>query len=185
VAGGGFWATLFKKVDLMNKSELLDWLQAENRQWEALLAQIGPERMEQGGVVGYWSIKNIVAHLTPDNQRLIAQLQAAQRSEPEPPPPWPAHLQADDDINAWIYETQRERPARDILAESQQVFQQLLATVEGLPDDVRIETVHQGPRAYYFVWLGGQRLQPGYFFDHFHDDHESDIRAWMARAARM
>lgn len=56
----------------MNKSDLLNWLQEEYRQWETLLAQIGPERMDQGGVAGYWSIKDIVAHLTPDNQRLAA-----------------------------------------------------------------------------------------------------------------
>jgi hypothetical protein len=168
----------------MNKSGFLNWLQEENRQWQALLAQIGPERMEQGGVVGYWSIKNIVAHLTPDNQGIIARIRAAQRGDPEPPPPWPAHLQADDDINAWIYEANHGRPVRDILDESQQVFQQLLAVVAGLPDDVRIETVNRGAREYYFVWLGDQRIQAGYFFDHFHDDHESDIRAWVTAQAR-
>ena len=37
----------------MNKSDLLNWLQEEKQQWEALLAQIGPERMDQGGVAGY------------------------------------------------------------------------------------------------------------------------------------
>jgi hypothetical protein len=169
----------------MNKSDLLNWLQEENQQWEALLAQIGPERMDQGGVAGYWSIKDIVAHLTPDNQRLVAHIQAAQRGEPEPPPPWPAQLQADDDINAWIYETNRGRLVRNILDESQRNFQQLLAVVEGLPDDVRIETVHQGEREYYFVRLGDQRVQPGYFFDHFHDDHELDMRSWLARVEKQ
>jgi hypothetical protein len=31
----------------MNKSDLLHWLQEEYQQWEALLTQIGPERMDQ------------------------------------------------------------------------------------------------------------------------------------------
>ena len=48
----------------MNKSELLNWLQEEYQQWEALLDQIRPERMEQPGVNGDWSMKDIVAHLT-------------------------------------------------------------------------------------------------------------------------
>jgi hypothetical protein len=47
----------------MNKSELLNWLQQQNRQWEAFLDQIGEERMDQGGVAGDWSIKDIIAHL--------------------------------------------------------------------------------------------------------------------------
>ena len=165
----------------MNKSELLNWLQQEYRQWEELLDQIGPERMEQPGVNGDWSMKDIVAHLTGWQPRVNAHLQAARRGEPESPSPWPAHLQTDDDINAWIYESQSGRPLRDVLDESRQVFQQLLDIVEGLPEDVRIEQVHQGGRDYHLVWLDGQRFQPGEFFDHFHDDHESNVRAWLTR----
>jgi hypothetical protein len=41
----------------MTKSELLQWLQAEYQQWQALLNQIGEEHMDQSGVAGEWSIK--------------------------------------------------------------------------------------------------------------------------------
>jgi hypothetical protein len=34
---------------------------------------------------------------------------------------------------------------------------------------------------YHAVWLNGQRLTPGEFFDHFHDDHELDVRVWLAQ----
>src|SRR5687768_4639933 len=165
----------------MNKSDLLDWLQEEYQQWEALLDQVGPARMDQPGVNGDWSMKDIIAHLTGWNRWLVARLQAAQRSEPEPPPPWPAHLQTDDEINAWIYESNRGRPVGVLLDETQQVFQQLLAVIEGLPDEVRIERIEP---AYHLVWVGGQRFPAGEFFDHFHDDHEPDIRAWLARAEK-
>ena len=84
----------------MKKSELLNWLREKYQQWEIFLDQIGPERMDQGGVNGDWSMKDIVAHLTGWNRWLVARLQAAQRSEPEQPPPWPAHLQTEDEINA-------------------------------------------------------------------------------------
>jgi hypothetical protein len=169
----------------MKKSELLHWLQEEYQQWEAFLDKIGSARMDQPGVNGHWSIKDIVAHLTGWQPKLIAGIQAAQRGEPEPAPPWPADLQTEDEINAWIYETNRGRSVREVLDESRQVFQQLLAVVEGLPDDVRIETVHQGERKYYLVWLDNQRVQPGEFFDHFHDDHEPDMRAWLARVEKQ
>lgn len=165
----------------MKKSELLDWLQEEYRQWGALLDEVGPTRMEQPGVNGDWSMKDIVAHLTGWNRRLASHLQAAQRRGPEPSPPWPAHLQGDDEINAWIHESNRARSVREVLVETDQMFQQILAFVEGLPEDVRIEQVHQGERVYHLVWLDGERLQPGEFFDHFHDDHEPDVRAWLAR----
>ena len=162
----------------MNKSELLNWLREKYQQWELFLDQIVEARMDQGGVNGHWSIKDIVAHLTGWNRWLVARLQAAQCSEPDPPPPWPAHLQTDDEINAWIYEANRNRSVHEVLAESRDVFQQFLAVIEGLPDDILIEP------AYHIVQLGGQRLSASEFFDHFHDDHEPDIRAWLARVEK-
>ena len=167
----------------MNKSELLTWLREEYQRWEALLEQIDPARMDQPGVNGQWSFKDLVAHMFLWQPRLITRIQAAQRNQPEPPPPWPAHLQTDDEINAWIYESNRGRSVREILDESQQVFQQFLAVIEGLPDDVRIETIRASSgREYHLVWLGDQRFPAGELFDHFHDDHEPDVRAWLARA---
>jgi len=159
----------------MKKSELLNWLREEYRQWEALLDQIGPARMDQPGVNGDWSMKDMVAHQYSWLPRLISRIQAAQRGEAEPPPPWPAHLQTDDEINAWIYESNHGRAVQEVLDDSHQVFQQLLAVVEGLPDDTRID------EEWHLVWLNGQRFPVGEFFDHFHDDHESDVRAWLAR----
>ena len=162
----------------MKKSELLNWLQEEYQQWEAFLDQIGEARMDQGGVNGDWSMKDIVAHLTGWNRWLVARLHAAQRSEPEPPPLWPAHLQTEDEINAWIYESNRGCSVREVLDETHHVFQQLLAVIEGLPDEVRIERIDP---AYHLVWVDDKRFLAGEFFDHFRDDHEPDIRAWLAR----
>lgn len=166
----------------MDKSELLNWLQEEHQQWQALLERIDPDHMEQVGVTTHWSIKDLIAHLIPDGVRCIDQLQAIQRNDTEtPPPPWPAHLQNDDEINAWIYETNRARTVHQVLEELQQTFQQLFTLVKELPEDIQIETVPQGDRNYYFVLSGEQRIQPGYIFDHFHDDHEQDVQAWLAR----
>jgi hypothetical protein len=168
----------------MRKSELLNWLQEEYQQWEAFLDQIGPARMDQSGVNGDWSIKDIVAHLTGWQPKLIASIQAAQRGEPEPPPPWPAHLQTEDEINAWIYESNQGRPVREVLDESHQVFLQLLAVVEGLPEDVRIDQVHEREKVFHLVWVDDKRFLAGEFFDHFHDDHEPDVSAWLARVEK-
>jgi len=135
--------------------------------------------MDQPGVNGQWSIKDLVAHLTGWQPRLIARIQAAQHNEPEPPPPWPAHLQTEDEVNAWIYESNRKRSVREVLDESHQMFQQLIAVIEGLPDDVRIE------QEWHLVCLGDKRFPIGEFFDHFHDDHEPDVRTWLARVEKQ
>jgi hypothetical protein len=77
----------------------------------------------------------------------------------------------------------RGRSVREVLDESHHVFQQFLAVIEGLPDNVRIETIRPSSgREYHLVWLGDQRFPAGELFDHFHDDHEPDVRTWLARA---
>ena len=159
----------------MNKPELLNGVREEYRQWEALLNQIGETHMDQPGAAADWSIKDIIAHLTGWRRRTVARLQAAQRGEPEPPPPWPAHLQTDDEINAWIYESNRERSVREVLDESQQVFQQLLNAIEDLPDEVLMDPQR------YLPWLEGNPLSAAGIFAHFHDEHEPDMRVWLAR----
>ncbi|MFZ0546830.1 MAG: ClbS/DfsB family four-helix bundle protein [Candidatus Promineifilaceae bacterium] len=160
----------------MKKSELIDWLQEENNQWKAFVEQIDPARMEEPGVAGHWSLKDIFAHLNGWNRNLVARFQAAQRGEPEPPLPWPAHLKTDDEVNAWFYETYQDKSVTEILAESQQQFQQVLAVIDSLPDDIKIEFIEP---AFYLVWIGDTRYLAGEFFNHFHDDHEADIIAWL------
>jgi hypothetical protein len=165
---------------MMNKFGLLNWLEQEYQNWEILLDQIGQARLDQPGVNGHWSMKDIVAHLSGWNRWLVTRLQAAGRGEPEPPPPWPAHLQTDDEINAWIYESNRGRSVPEVLDEMQQIHQQLLTVIGGLPDDVRVEEVWYD-RVFYLLWVDDKRFPAGEFFDHFHDDHEPDVRAWLAR----
>ena len=56
----------------MEKSEFLNGLQEEYHQWEALLSQFDPAYMDESGVTGHWSIKDIVAHLTGGVEQLPA-----------------------------------------------------------------------------------------------------------------
>jgi hypothetical protein len=166
---------------LMKKSDLLDWLQEEHQKWEALLYQIGPTRMDQPGVNGDWSMKDMAAHLTGWNRWLVDRLQVAQGGEPEPPPPWPAHLESEDEINAWIYTSNHHHSLRQVLDEMGQVYQRLLDVIQSLPDDTRIEWIEP---AFYLVWVGDTRFLASEFYNHFHDDHEPDVRAWLAREAK-
>ena len=155
-------------------TQLLDDLDAEQSAWEALLRDIGEERMTQPGVEGEWSIKDIVAHLTAWRRRTVSRFQAALRNEPAPPPPWPVELQDDDAINAWFYAADRDRPLEDVLRESRAVFQQLVQTLEAFPEEAL-----QDPAR--FPWLEGEPLSGATLFGHFHDEHEADMRAWLAR----
>jgi hypothetical protein len=160
-----------------SKAQLLDDLRDEQAQWEALLQDIGEEHMTQPGVAGDWSIKDIVAHLTGWRQRTVARFQAASRHEPTPPAPWPPNLQTDDEINAWIYAANRDRPLADVLRESRDVFDQLAQALDAFPEAELIDPAR-------FPWLEGEPLSGAAFFGHFHEEHEPDMRAWLAKVRR-
>ena len=157
-------------ADNTSKARILADLQDEQAQWEALLQDIGEDHMTQPDVAGGWSIKDIVAHLTGWRKRTVALFKAVLRHEPAPPLSWPPHLQTDDEINAWIYAANRDRPLADVLRESRDVFQQLVEALDAFPEVELLD----GTR---FPWMAGEPLSGAVFFGHFQEEHEADMRA--------
>ena len=157
----------------MRRAELVQELNSEQQAWEALLAEIGPDRMEEAGVAGAWSIKDVVAHLTAWRRRTVGRLEAVARGRPEPAHEWPAELHEDDEINAWFHERDRDKSLRQTLAESRGVFEQLVSAIEKLPEDV-LDHPERLP------WWQGAPVSGAAFFAHFHDEHEADMRAWLS-----
>jgi hypothetical protein len=159
---------------LISKTQLLAELNNENASWQTLLDDIGEANMTQPEVAGGWSIKDIVAHLTGWRRRTIRRIQATRNHERDFTPPWPSELQVDDDINAWIYESNRDRPLADILSDSREVFQQLMDAIDAF-SDAEIQDLQRNE------WLEGESLSGKLFFTHFHEEHEPDMRAWLVR----
>ncbi len=160
----------------MNKPELIKWLREEEQKWALLLAAIGETRLAQPGVNGDWSMRDIIAHLTGWQHWLVTRLQAAAAGQPEPAPPWPADLKAEDEINGWIYAANRQQPVQHVLDEAHALYEELLATIQALPDDARIALIEA---KFPVIWVGDQRFAVGEFFHHFYDDHAADVRAWL------
>jgi len=161
----------------ISKKQLLAEMQSEQAAWLALLDEIGEENMTQPEVAGGWSIKDIVAHITGWRRRTVLRFRAALDPTVDMTPDYPAELDEDDEvdqINAWIYKANRDRPLADVLNDSREVFQQLVAEVSALSD----EQLNDPQR---FPWLEGERLTGAFIFGHFHEEHEPDMRAWLAR----
>jgi hypothetical protein len=157
-----------------SKAQLLTDLQDEQAHFEALLGAIGKAHMTQPGVAGDWSMKDIVAHLTSWRRRTVASFRAALRHESSFAPPWPPHLEEDDEINAWIYAANKDRPLSDVLEESRAVFEQLVETLSAFPEAELLEPER-------FEWLEGEPISAAAFFGHFHEGHEPDMRAWLGK----
>ena len=161
----------------ISKKQLLAEMQSEQAAWLALLDEIGEENMTQPEVAGGWSIKDIVAHITGWRTRTVLRFRAALDPTVDMTPDYPAELDEDDEvdqINAWIYKANRDRPLADVLNDSREVFQQLVAEVSALSD----EQLNDPQR---FPWLEGERLTGAFIFGHFHEEHEPDMRAWLSR----
>jgi hypothetical protein len=161
-----------------NQSDVLAVIAAERAAWNDLVSAVGPDRMQEPGPMGEWSFKDLAAHLTGWRKRSIARLEAASRGEEEPPPPWPADLTDVDDINDWIQEQAANQPVAETLAAEDASYADLSAAVQALPADVLWDSDR-------FPWLEGQSIGQAIldrsYFDHLHDEHESDVLAWLNR----
>ena len=164
----------------MNKAQLIRWLVEEQEKWALLMAAIGEERMAQSGVSGHWSMRDIIAHLSGWEHWTVTRMQAAADGRPKPVPPWPADFASDDPINAWIYDSYRALSLREVLEDAAAVHRDLLAVLERLPEDSRIETIEG---KFHVIWVKDQRFAVGEFFYHFYDDHAADVQRWLSGGA--
>jgi len=158
----------------MRRADLIAELNSEQDAWEGLLAEIGEDRMDEPGVAGAWTVKDIVAHLAAWRRRTVGRLEAVAHGQPEPPHEWPADLKDDDEINAWFHERDRDKSVRQTLAESRAVFEQLVSAIEKMPEDALDDPER-------LSWMQGAPLTGATLFGHFHDEHEADMRAWLSR----
>jgi hypothetical protein len=162
--------------DSDSRDRLIATVRAERASWADLVAEIGEDRMTEPGPMGEWTFKDLSAHLLGWRDRTIARLEAAAEGRPEPPAPWPAELDDDDSINAWIQERSRDRSVREVLDDIDQSYARLANAIAALPEEMVTD-----PDA--FPWLGGQALADRELFGHLHDEHEPSIRAWLDQGA--
>lgn len=160
-------------VDPISKKRLLADLAAGRASWEALLRQVGPDRMELRRVNGEWSVKDTVAHVTAWEQRPLVWLAAVRAGTWPQPPEWPVNL-GEDGINAWIFAANRGRRVSDVLNEARQVFEQLVHALEPVAEQ-DLTAIGR------FEWLGGNSLAAsisGNTLEHY-QVHGDAIRAWL------
>lgn len=159
------------------KSELLAQIERERFFWEQLVAEVGEEHMLEPGATGDWTFKDVVAHLNGWRRKTLARLDAARSGQTPVPPPWPAHFNEEDDveeINAWIYQANRDRPLQEMLDEYQRSFSAMGEAVSALSERDLTE-----PGRY--EWLEGEPLATVLTasFGHLHEEHEPALRDWL------
>jgi hypothetical protein len=135
----------------MTKSTLLTMLQENHALFQRSLAKVGEAQMTQPLAEGQWAGKDILAHLTAWNHRLISWLEAAARDE-TPQIPEPGATWGDEDrLNARTFAATRQLPLADVRAAFERSFEHVLKQVQALSEEQLTN-----PQRY--AWLKGQPL---------------------------
>jgi hypothetical protein len=162
------------------KAELQKTLWRMRADLERFVAEAGPARIEEPGVEGDWSLKDVIAHLTAWRWWSVARMEGAQRNL-EPAQPWGDDLDESTDentdkINARFFERARKQSTTEALRDSRATFDRLEDAMMALPDDVLFEKGR-------FHWMEGYAAADIIYgtASHLFEDHELSINLFLAR----
>ncbi|MEP6775428.1 MAG: ClbS/DfsB family four-helix bundle protein [Chloroflexota bacterium] len=158
-----------------NKKQGLELLGDIFHRWEALLVSMSEGQITNPQLPSALSIKDEVAHLWAWQQRSVARIEAfLNHSEPQYPK-WPQTLVPDsedenvDQLNAWIYETNRNKSWPNVHEDWREQFQRLLQLVEEVPQEDLV-----APGAH--TWMEGYPLSATIegTYEH-HEEHLNEL----------
>ena len=107
------------------KKALLESIQAERKRLDQTLSVLTEVQLIQPGVVGEWSIKDTLAHLTAWEQRLLQRVRGKPERGVELSTP---------NFNAQVFRENRNRTLVDVQAESQRSYSAVVRLAENLSD---------------------------------------------------
>ena len=169
---------------MTDKAQLLQLLHDEFNAWEALLARLSAAQLTDRSAPGNRSVQDDLGHLWAWQQRSIARMEAARTGGEPAYPNWPAtntDPDADghspDQMNAWIFETNRAKTWAQMHAEWRQGFLRFIALAEATPEADLLEKDK-------YPWLPGYALADVLLgsYEHHHVDHPTPLLACFGPA---
>lgn len=165
---------------MKGKQQIITDLREEFNSWEELLAGLSEAQIIAPQLPENLSIKDVMAHLMTWQQLSIARLQAAVHNREPQLPPWPPELDPEpaegqpDQMNAWIYETHRDRPWSEVYHDWRTGFLRFLELAEAIPE---AELLEEGK----YHWLEGYALWDVLYgsYTHHHQDHLEPLQGWL------
>ncbi|MGE5224341.1 MAG: ClbS/DfsB family four-helix bundle protein [Omnitrophica WOR_2 bacterium] len=153
------------------RDQLVTTLENTGRDMENLIKTAGEARLNEPGVTGEWSVKDLLAHCAAWEERILAWAEALPRGTHPSPAPWTPGL-SEEQINAFIYENHRHQPVSEVLAHWREVHQGVIDVVKSMSDeDLFSKKVD---------WLNGSFADrvPGNSSDHI-QEHARQIQSWL------
>src|SRR5215471_18606058 len=113
----------------INKQELLQRLQGGYDRFQQLIVHLTPAQLQVAGVIGRWSIKDLIAHFITHEQFALSEIAAARQGKTYHNP-----FQDADEMNAAVVEQYTDAPIEQVLVAWETSFRQVVAAVEALTD---------------------------------------------------
>lgn len=127
----------------MNKHEILAAMRDGYAEWLAVLERVPEGRMTEPDAVGYWSVKDAIAHIASGHRWLAAQLDAAAHrllptsrecfGQDDAPPP-ELNIANNQHRNDWNYERHKTWSLDAVLQEADFAYGWLDRMIEELPE---------------------------------------------------
>lgn len=117
------------------KKGLLEAIEVEHKALEGLLAGLSPAQMTQPGVVGEWSVKDVLAHLLEWQLMLLSWHAAGLKGKVPVTPAERFNWAQLPELNQQIYEKHCNRPLADIQKEFKASHRKMLNTIQGLSEE--------------------------------------------------
>ena len=162
-----------------DKGQLLTMLRDEFTRWDRLLSSLPEEQATPRQLPSDLSIKDVVAHLWSWQQRSVARVEAALNGTEPVLAGWPEALdpESEDDleqINAWIHETNLDKPWPRVYADWRTQFLRFLDLSEEVPE---ADLMQPGK----YPWLPGYPLSAVLegSYNHHHEEHFGPLLDWL------
>ena len=154
----------------MNKQELIQRIETDWARLQASLDGLSEEQLHTPGVVGEWSVKDILAHIAAWQTRLIAAMFKAEKGLI---PDTTGGGTTVDKLNAQWYREMKDRSFDQVWEDLDASYHQVLARLENLSEQDLVE-----PKR--FKWMKGEpfeRYLAGDSYEHY-VEHAGQIEAW-------
>ena len=116
------------------KTQLLADIKSEHQRLQNYLVLLIEAEMLKTGVVGDWSVKDLLAHLTAWEQLFLSWYRAGLTNASMRPSPVGMGRTAIDQINQSVYAENKQKPLGQVLEEFRDSYRQTLAEIESIPE---------------------------------------------------
>jgi hypothetical protein len=119
--------------ETISKTAFLENLRSAHADLQATIDRLSEDQLTRAGVIGAWSLKDLIAHLTYWERRAAFLLESALNGYRQEADIW--KIGTVDEQNERNFDTNVTRPLAHVLADWNAVLKTLVALIERLPEE--------------------------------------------------